>query len=274
MALHLAELPGQRRVACPNPAEVPALARQIPAYFRHGITLAAGDTVLDVGANIGLFSLLASDWGGKPLRGFALEPAPALFAALEQNLARHATGLQAVHAAVAEQDGEMLLHYFPRLTMLSTAEPAELRSAATVAAVAEQLQLLPRPWRGLRHLPAGLRRALVRLVLAGLLRPQPLRCPQRSLSSLIDAQGIERVDLLKIDVERAEWAVLRGIRAEHWPRIRQVVMEVHDLDGRLAAVCQLLRQQGFDEPVLAQSASLKPFGVYQLWARRPAPAAA
>jgi hypothetical protein len=32
-----------------------------------------------------------------------------------------------------------------------------------------------------------------------------------------------------VDVERAELAVLRGIRPEHWRRIRQVVMEVHDL---------------------------------------------
>lgn len=35
-----------------------------------------------------------------------------------------------------------------------------------------------------------------------------------------------RIDLLKIDVERAELQVLQGVAAHHWPAIRQVAMEV------------------------------------------------
>ena len=31
-----------------------------------------------------------------------------------------------------------------------------------------------------------------------------------------------RVDLCKVDVERAELSVLRGIAVEDWPRIKQV----------------------------------------------------
>lgn len=52
------------------------------------------------------------------------------------------------------------------------------------------------------------------------------------------------VDLLKVDVERAELAVLRGVDAADWPRIRQVSMEVHDVDGQLERVLDLLRTQG------------------------------
>jgi hypothetical protein len=37
--------------------------------------------------------------------------------------------------------------------------------------------------------------------------------------------------LLKVDVERAELDVLRGVREEHWPLVRQVAMEVHDGGG-------------------------------------------
>ena len=54
-------------------------------------------------------------------------------------------------------------------------------------------------------------------------------CPLVTVSDVIDSHDLERVGLLKVDVERAELAVLRGIRPEHWRRIRQVVMEVHDL---------------------------------------------
>jgi FkbM family methyltransferase len=47
--------------------------------------VAPGQTVVDVGANQGIFTLLFSRLVGPAGRVFALEPAPALFAALEQN---------------------------------------------------------------------------------------------------------------------------------------------------------------------------------------------
>lgn len=269
MSLPFALLPDQRRVACANPAEVPALYRQIGPYFRHGITLRAGDTVFDVGANIGLFSLAASEWGKKPLRGFAFEPAPSLFEALQVNLAAQAPGIQAVACAVSNQPGTLELHYFARLTALSTAFPAALQAAATRGAVADQLHRLPREWRWLARLPRPLRLMLVALGMRVFLRPVRVSCPACTLSSVIDEHAVAQVDLLKIDVERAELDVLRGLRDEHWPRIRQVVMEVHDEAGRLAVACDLLRRHGFAEPVLQQSPDMQPFGVWQLWARRP-----
>ncbi|GFH13539.1 methyltransferase, FkbM family/non-ribosomal peptide synthase domain TIGR01720/amino acid adenylation domain-containing protein, partial [Haematococcus lacustris] len=53
--------------------------------------------------------------------------------------------------------------------------------------------------------------------------------PQRSLSQIIQEQGLQRVDLLKVDVERAEVKVLQGIAPQHWSILRQVSMEVHQL---------------------------------------------
>ena len=60
-------------------------------------------------------------------------------------------------------------------------------------------------------------------------RQETYSCPLVTVSDVIDSHDLERVGLLKVDVERAELAVLRGIRPEHWRRIRQVVMEGHDL---------------------------------------------
>jgi hypothetical protein len=39
--------------------------------------------------------------------------------------------------------------------------------------------------------------------------------------------GVDRIDLLKIDAEGAEWEVLQGIEETDWPRIRQLALEVH-----------------------------------------------
>jgi hypothetical protein len=50
-----------------------------------------------------------------------------------------------------------------------------------------------------------------------------------SLSAIIDKYDLAAVDLLKLDVESSDIQALNGVREEHWPRIRQVAMEVRAL---------------------------------------------
>lgn len=64
-------------------------------YERHGIRLDEGGVVLDVGANIGLFSLHAAQQLGPEGLVLAAEPIPALHAALASNAARLASSAQA-----------------------------------------------------------------------------------------------------------------------------------------------------------------------------------
>ncbi|CAM9553811.1 unnamed protein product, partial [Ectocarpus sp. 12 AP-2014] len=61
--------------------------------------------------------------------------------------------------------------------------------------------------------------------------------------------GVAGVDLLKVDVEGDELAVLHGIDDDDWPKIRQIALEVHDIDGRLAATIRILISEpaAFDE---------------------------
>ena len=58
------------------------------------------------------------------------------------------------------------------------------------------------------------------------------------VQEIVAQLGIGRIDLLKIDVEQAEADVLAGILDADWPLIRQLAAEVHDLDGRLAAIVE------------------------------------
>ncbi len=46
------------------------------------------------------------------------------------------------------------------------------------------------------------------------------------MSKTIGRPGLERIDLLQIDVEGAELEVLHGIEEQHWQRIQQVAMEI------------------------------------------------
>ena len=70
-------------------------------------------------------------------------------------------------------------------------------------------------------------------------------CELRTLSDVIDEHGVERIDLLKIDAEKSELDILLGLRDEHWPRVRQMVLEVHTRP-LLDAILQLLERHEFD----------------------------
>ncbi|WP_236952138.1 FkbM family methyltransferase [Kibdelosporangium phytohabitans] len=79
-------------------------------------------------------------------------------------------------------------------------------------------------------------------------------CTLRRTSSVIAETGVRRIDLLKIDLQRAELDVLRGIDPVRWPLIRQVAMGVHGeaglpMAGRVDTVRALLSGQGFDVQV-------------------------
>src|SRR5262249_22541282 len=71
-------------------------------------------------------------------------------------------------------------------------------------------------------------------------------CRLRRLSDLILENGIGQIDLLKIDAEKSEFDILSGIEAEDWSKIKQIVMEVHDIDGRLDQTADLLKRHGYD----------------------------
>ncbi|MFJ1823233.1 FkbM family methyltransferase, partial [Streptomyces sp. NPDC088178] len=99
------------------------------------------------------------------------------------------------------------------------------------------------------------------------------RCRLRALSDVIEETGVERIDLLKIDVQRAELDVLRGVDERHWSLIQQISMEVHDekgtpTEGRVQLVTDLLTENGFRAAV-AEEDLLRGTGRYAVQAVRP-----
>src|SRR4029079_7169758 len=77
------------------------------------------------------------------------------------------------------------------------------------------------------------------------LRAERVECELLTVSQVMRDEGVEAIDLLKVDVERSEDELLAGVAEEDWQRVRQVVVEVHDVDGRLEQVAGLLRRHGF-----------------------------
>ena len=87
----------------------------------------------------------------------------------------------------------------------------------------------------------------------------------RTLSSVIQEQGIIGVDYLKIDVEGNELSVLEGIEELHWPVIRQVVIETHNEQLR-EQVFEYLACHSFE--VYVDRGISSPAGVSNVYARR------
>jgi len=67
---------------------------------------------------------------------------------------------------------------------------------------------------------------------------EAVRVPARKLASLLDGAGIERVDLLKMDIEGAEWEVLQEGPPD---RVEAIVGEVHGRDDEPETLIDVLR---------------------------------
>jgi FkbM family methyltransferase len=81
---------------------------------------------------------------------------------------------------------------------------------------------------------------------------ETVETPGRTLESLIAATGAERIDLVKIDIEGAEVAVLRGLPDHVLAKIGQLAIEFHGdpmfgfgLRDAVEEVIRSLRRRGF-----------------------------
>lgn len=160
----------------------------------------AGWTVVDVGANIGAYSVWAGAQIGPSGRLLAVEPNPVSFELLRRSLDALPMHVTAVPAACGDTDGEVTLHFERGYTVSSSI--TEFASAT-------------------ESVPTRMRR----------------------LEDLLREASIERVDILKIDVEGAEELVLRGA-GPSIANVARVVLET--TEGSIgSAVRALLASHGF-----------------------------
>ncbi|HEX7243096.1 MAG TPA: FkbM family methyltransferase, partial [Longimicrobiaceae bacterium] len=255
------ELPNGMGIVHLNPHETEFLYREIfveQGYLRHGIELNDGDCVFDVGANIGMFTLLAGTFGGN-VRVYAFEPIPAVFAALRSNVLLHGIDARVFNCGLGSTVRTDTFTYYPHASVLSGrfADDREEREVVKSFLLHEHAQGDGGP------VDVALLDELLETRLTG----ERVTCEITTISRVIREQGIERIDLLKIDVEKGEYDVLGGVEDEDWGKIRQVVLEVHDRDGRLEQVTSLLRRSGF-EVVEDQDRALDGTGMYNVYAVR------
>lgn len=141
--------------------------------------------ILDVGANIGLFTLYAARQAPSA-KIFAIEPFPATFERLQQTVRDHALADQVacLNLAVTASSGIHLMRDVPR--------PSQQRSVIT------------------------LRPDLTGFEVQG-----------TTLSELIQKCRLDRIDLLKMDIEGGEYAALLATPLHVFDTISRIALEYH-----------------------------------------------
>lgn len=129
--------------------------------------LREGFTFIDIGANIGAYSLFVAARAGRSARILAVEPQPEIFARLAFNIAQNPFGtVKAVACALADKAGELTL-------FIDTVNRGE---------------------------------SSVRILNSS--NATAVKVPAMTLLSLVQGEGYDRIDAIKLDVEGAEDIIL------------------------------------------------------------------
>lgn len=251
-------LPNGLEVAHLRGYETDYLYREIfedQCYLKHGIGLREGATVLDIGANIGLFSLFVMS-RCHDARVYAFEPAPAAYAALRANLEAYGGEARAFDLGVADRPQTATLTCYENSSVFSGFFADEARDRAALEAIVRNT---------LRGAAAD---EDVAQLTAERLRRTTHECRMTTVSEIIREHGLRRVDLLKIDAEKSELGILAGIEERDWPKIAQIVVEIHDPSGEaVRCVQRLLAAKGYACAV-EQERLLERSGLFNLYATR------
>ena len=268
-------LPNGMIVSCLQKHEVPLVRLEIESYFSKGIEVRPGDTIFDVGANIGLFSLAAYERCAQNLRVFAFEPVGAIFELLCANVERNTSmgQIETLGFGLSNTSETVPFAYYPGAPVLSTAYPDEEADIRTIKeTILNSIMYLdeaPLALRWLSWAPEFIRSPILDYALERTLRAQAIRCRMQTLSQFVREREIEHIDLFKVDVEKAELDVLRGIENYDWCKIRQAVIEVHDVEDRLNTVTALLWRHGLAEITVEQPLTNLNSNIFTVFATRP-----
>ena len=252
--VRLQNLPGGLEVFSLNPDETRFVHGEVfgaRCYLRHGIELREGDLVFDVGANIGLATVFFHR-ERKGVRIFAFEPSPAACECLRANIALHGADARVFECGLSAAPGTAQFTFYPANSVMSGFHgDLEVDRRTTKTFMVNS-----------GHTPRDAEKFL-----GFLFRKVTFPCRLRTVSEIVDEESVARIDLLKVDVEKSEREVLAGIRDEHWGRVSQTVIEVHDENGRLNEVQGLLAKHGF-EVTTEQDPLLKGTTLFTVFASR------
>jgi amino acid adenylation domain-containing protein/non-ribosomal peptide synthase protein (TIGR01720 family)/FkbM family methyltransferase len=254
---NLKSLPNGMEVYSMNNAETNLTFQEIfedKLYFRNGIYIGNNNVVVDVGANIGLFSIYVG-CAFPDTKIFAIEPMPEVCERLLINANIYMLNLKALNVGLSNRSGIAEYHYYFNNTassgLYANAEEEKINGKKVLRNNRKYATLSD------RNIDELLSEGMKFNIVTGTVN---------TLSNIIKSESITRIGLLKIDVEKSELEVLQGIEPGDWPKIDQVVAEVHNINSNLAEIEKILRANGFSV-VVEQPEILQDTNIYYVYAR-------
>ena len=261
-----------KKFFCINEREAKFLYDQMPNYITNGIKLQEEDTIFDVGANIGMFSLMCSDRCNNNINIYAFEPIPQIFQVLKLNVQRfNPNRIKLYNCGLSHSSKKQVpFTYQPKATGFSTMYPdkfKEMRDSikSIILRNSDEASLY---FSSIKRLPSFLHSYALNFELNALKKTEIVNCEVKTASQIIREQNIGRIDLLKIDVEKSELDVLLGIDKQDWSKIKQIVIEVHDLLSRVEKIRDLLSKKGFTKIIVEQEPLLRKSEYYNVYGLR------
>ncbi len=258
-------LPNGQEIVHLNQYETDYLYKEIfedNCYLKHGICLRDGATVVDVGANIGLFSLFVLD-RCRNAKIYAYEPAPAAYELLRANLGAYSSSALACNFGVSNREGTATFTFYQHSSVFSGFYSDEAEDREAIRAVVRNTLIAE------KVADESLDEHVNELT-ADRLHSSRHECRLKSVSDIMRENHIDKIDLLKIDAEKSELDILAGIADCDWPKIDQIVMEVHDPTRELARkIHELLIGRGY-QCALEQQELLEHSGLFTVYAARDA----
>lgn len=213
-------------------------------YERPGFQIRPTDTVVDIGANMGIFVLWAARQAtqGKVV---AIEPTSAIDA-LRLNVERNGlTNVYPVQAACGPDGGTFEIITYPGFNIVN-----------------HHAGWKPKFWT----------RVFIKL-LYGRYQSEPVveRASVKSLRTIFDEAGVERVNYLKCDCEGGEYEIFRGLDDATFARIDKIAMEFHEYSPgqHRSVLIELLERHGFQVEVEKSWFEYTFMKYGMLWATRP-----
>ncbi|MEH2331115.1 amino acid adenylation domain-containing protein [Nostoc sp.] len=259
----LYKLPNGMMIAHLNKNETEFVYKELweeQTYLKHDITINEGDCIFDVGANIGLFTLFVGQIC-KDVSIYAFEPIPPVFDLLRINSENYGLNVKLFNLGLSSETKSDTFTYYPQISVISGrfADANQEREVVKSFLLKQQ---------NIVENETEISSQAIDELLAERLQSQQFTCQLRTISDVIGEYGVEKIDLLKIDVEKSEQDVLSGIQQEDWQKIKQIVVEVHNINGRLEEITALLKKHGYDLTI-EQDALLEDTVLYNIYAKRP-----
>lgn len=233
--------------------EVPSQIKHIKEYFKHGIEVKDGDVIFDIGANIGLFGLTAYDLCHKDATVYCFEPVPATYDDLEKNLASvDPDKLKAYRVGFSNTTGKLEFTHYPNAPGLSTIYPENMQIGLEqmIENIDNNMTELPDFFVDRKEIQEEGKQSRFNKMrtifgLKTVFQETKIYCDVMKLSEFLENEKIEKIDLLKIDVNGSELDILEGIKSDDFSKIEKIVIEVPLGGEKLVSVELLLKKNGF-----------------------------